>query len=149
MFVADEDGLAAGAFQIFYTPMTCRGVLFKCGGISGVAVTPADRKRHIGSAMMTHAIEHMHGTGETMSNLHAAHEIFYRRFGWECCGRDVRVTCPVSLFPKKDCSLSVRQLDIDDWRLLIRRMRRFRAVIPVCEPPAAVLRPSCSQPEIW
>ncbi len=125
VFVADEDDFVAGAFQIFYTPMTCRGVLFKCGGVSGVAVTPAARNRHIGSAMRTHAIKHMHGTGETMSNLHAAHEIFYRRFGWECCGRNVRVTCPVPLFPKMNCSLPVLQLDIDDWAPLDAAHEKF------------------------
>jgi predicted acetyltransferase len=125
VLVADEDGLVAGAFQIFYTPMTCRGALFKCGGVSGVAVTPAARKRHIGSAMMTYGIEHMHSTGETMTNLHAAHEIFYRRFGWECCGRDVHVTCPVPLFPRTDCPLPIRQLSVDDWAPLDLAYEKF------------------------
>ena len=115
VFVADEDGLVSGGFQIFYTPVTCRGSVFKCAGMSGVAVAPAARKRHIGSAMMISGIEHMHGTGETVTNLHAAHEIFYRRFGWECCGRDVHMTCPVPLFPKMDCPLPICQLSVENW----------------------------------
>ena len=84
VFVADVDGVVSGAFQIFYAPITCRGAHFRCGGMSGVAVAPASRKRHVGSAMMTWAIEQMHRTGEVVTNLRAAHEFFYRRFGWEC-----------------------------------------------------------------
>ena len=49
--VADEDGLVSGAFQMFYTPATCRRSVFKCSGMSGVAVAPAARKRHIGRAV--------------------------------------------------------------------------------------------------
>ena len=64
--------------------------------MSGVAVAPGSRKRHVGSAMMTWSIEQMHRTGEVVTNLRAAHEFFYRRFGWECCGRCVRITCPVA-----------------------------------------------------
>jgi hypothetical protein len=75
--------------------------------------------------MMTYGIEHMHSTGETMTNLHAAHEIFYRRFGWECCGRDVHVTCPVPLFPKMDCPLPIRQLSVDDWAPLDLAYEKF------------------------
>lgn len=118
VFVADADGIVSGAFQIFYAPMTCRGAHFRCGGMSGVAVAPATRKRHVGSAMMTWSIEGMHRTGEVVTNLRAAHEIFYRRFGWECCGRCVRITCPVALFPRMDCVLPVRQLSVDDWEQL-------------------------------
>ena len=118
VFVADEDGAVAGAYQIFYTPVTCRGALFKCGGIASVAVAPGSRKRHIGTTMMASAVEHMHRNGQVVTNLHAAHEIFYRRFGWECCGRDVRVTCPVALFPRMDSVLPVHQLSVEDWAQL-------------------------------
>ena len=115
VFVADVDGVVSGAFQIFYAPVTCRGAHFRCGGMSGVAVAPASRKRHVGSATMTWSIEEMHRTGEVVTNLRAAHEFFYRRFGWECCGRCVRITCPVALFPRMDCTLPVRQLSVEDW----------------------------------
>jgi predicted acetyltransferase len=115
VFVADVEGIVSGAFQIFYAPVTCRGAHFRCGGMSGVAVAPASRKRHVGSAMMTWSIEQMRRTGEIVTNLRAAHEFFYRRFGWECCGRCVRITCPVALFPRMDCVLPVRQLSVDDW----------------------------------
>ena len=75
VFVADVDGVVSGAFQIFYAPITCRGAHFRCGGMSGVAVAPASRKRHVGSAMMTWSIEEMHRTGEVVTNLRAAHEV--------------------------------------------------------------------------
>ncbi|MDE0301528.1 MAG: GNAT family N-acetyltransferase [Candidatus Poribacteria bacterium] len=111
-FVAIANGRVAGAYRILSTTATCRGRLLNCGGISAVAVAPEDRKRHVGSEMMTHAVKHMHETGQHITNLRAAHEVFYRRYGWESCGRDYRISCPVARFPRLDCPLPVRQWDV-------------------------------------
>ena len=125
VFVADSDGAISGAFQLYYTPITCRGAHVRCGGISAVAVAPENRKRHVGSTMMTWAIKEMHRTGEVVTNLRAAHEFFYRRFGWECCGRCVRITCPVAQFPRMHTVLPVRQVSVDDWEQLNAVYERF------------------------
>ena len=111
-FVAIANDRVAGAYRILSTTVTCRGALFNCGGISAVAVAPEDRKRHVGRAMMTHAVQHMHETGQHITNLRASHEVFYRRYGWECCGRDYRISCPVARFPRLECPLPVRQWDV-------------------------------------
>ena len=111
-FVAMANDRVAGAYRILSTTVTCRGALFNCGGISAVAVAPEDRKRHVGRAMMTHAVQHMHETGQHITNLRAAHEVFYRRYGWECCGRDYRISCPVARFPRLECPLPIRQWDV-------------------------------------
>ena len=62
--------------------------------------------------MMTQAVEHMHETGQHITNLRASHEVFYRRYGWECCGRDYRISCPVARFPRLECPLPIRQWDV-------------------------------------
>ena len=112
IFVAMANDRVAGAYKILSTTITCRGTLFNCGGIGGVAVAPEDRKRQVGRAMMTHAVQHMRETGQHIANLRASHEVFYRKFGWECCGRDYRITCPVARFPRVDCPLPIRQWDV-------------------------------------
>ena len=113
-FVAEANDRVAGAFKILSTSVTCRGTLLKCGGISAVAVAPEDRKRHVGRAMMVKTVEHIHEVGQHKTNLRASHEIFYRRYGWECCGRDLRISCPVARFPRLDCALPIRQWGVKE-----------------------------------
>ena len=61
--------------------VTCREALWRCGGISSVAVAPEYRQRGVGSAMMTWALAHMRASGLQVTVLHAARESYYRRFG--------------------------------------------------------------------
>ena len=113
-FVAEANDRLAGAFRILSTSVTCRGALLKCGGMSAVAVAPEYRKRHVGRAMMVKTVEHIHEVGQHKTNLRASHEIFYRRYGWECCGRDLRISCPVARFPRLDCALPIRQWGVKE-----------------------------------
>ncbi len=114
MFVAIANNRVAGAYRIISMTVTCRGALFSCGGIGEVAVAPEDRQRHVGRTMMIHAVQHMRETGQHITNLRASHEVFYRRYGWECCGRDYRITCPVARFPRLECPLPMRQWDVSE-----------------------------------
>ena len=116
-FVAEKDGEIVGGFGIRYTSVFCRGTLLKCGGITAVAASPASRKHGVGRAMMTWAAKYMRDKGMGVGNLHASHEAFYRRFGWECCGTPIRIICPVPLLVNLGLKtrLPIRQMSVDDW----------------------------------
>jgi len=115
VFVAEKNGRVAGTFTIRPSDVTCRGTALACGGIASVAVSADSRKHGVGRTMMKSLVEIMHGDGLVVGNLRASHESFYRRFGWEGCGREVRITCPVGLLPPLDCPLPVRQLRLKDF----------------------------------
>jgi GNAT superfamily N-acetyltransferase len=124
-FVAEQDGELAGGFRIRHMTVTCREALLRCGGISSVAVAPAYRQRGVGSAMMTWALAHMRASGWQVTALHAIRESYYRRFGWECAGRRVQITCPQWRFPRLTCGLPVQQLRLEDWAALEPAYRTF------------------------
>jgi GNAT superfamily N-acetyltransferase len=114
-FVAEQDGKLAGGFRIRHMTVTCREALLRCGGISSVAVAPEYRQRGVGSAMMTWALARMCARGWQVTALHAFRESYYRRFGWECAGRRVQLTCPQWRFPRLTCGLPVQQVRLEDW----------------------------------
>jgi predicted acetyltransferase len=124
-FVAEQDGKLAGGFRIRHMTVTCREALLRCGGISSVAVAPEYRQRGVGSAMMTWALAHMRARGWQVTALHAFRESYYRRFGWECAGRRVQITCPQWRFPRLTCGLPVQQLRLEDWAALEPAYRTF------------------------
>jgi predicted acetyltransferase len=105
--------------------VTCRTALLRCGGIRGVVVAPEDRQRGVGSAMLTWALAHMRAGGWQVTALHAVRESYYRRFGWECAGRRVQITCPQWRFPRLTCGLPVQQLRLEDWAALEPAYRTF------------------------
>jgi predicted acetyltransferase len=125
LFVAEQDGRLAGGFEIRPMTVTCREALLRCGSLRGVVVAPEYRQRGVGSAMMTWALAHMHASGLPVTALHAARESYYRRFGWECAGRRVRITCPQWRFPRLTCGLPVQQLRLEDWTALEPAYRTF------------------------
>ena len=126
-FVAELDGRIGGAFAIRSTSVTCREALLSCGGIAAVAAAAESRKRGVGKAMMVWAVELMHQRGQIVGNLRASHEIFYRQFGWECAGRELRITCPVALFPalESESMLPVHRLRVEDWSQLQAAYEKF------------------------
>ena len=95
--------------------------------VAAGAVAAEVRKGGGGKAMMTWAIERMRANGQIIGNLRAAHEVFYRRYGWECCGNQVRVACPLTLFPglKLRPVLPTRRLSIEDWEPLRETYEKF------------------------
>lgn len=114
-FASLVDGEVAGVFEIL--PFTCtRGpALLKCGGIGGVAVAPHQRKKRVGSSMLTFAVRHMREIGVPMSSLYAFSERYYRQFGYEISGRRMKITCPVNRLPAAKETLPLRILTPEQW----------------------------------
>ena len=118
VYVAEQDGRVAGTFTIRPSEVTCRKAALTCGGIASVAVSADSRKHGVGRVMMTSLAEIMREEGLIVGNLRASHESFYRRFGWESCGREVRITSPVRLVPQFECALPVRQMRLTDFKFV-------------------------------
>jgi predicted acetyltransferase len=53
-----------------------------------------------------------------MASLYAFREPFYRRFGYEVCGKRLKITCPAARLPKIASQLPIRRLRPEDWREL-------------------------------
>ena len=126
-FVAEKDGRIVGGFAIRYTSMICRGALLTCGGMCAVATDAAYRKHGIGKAMMEWSLKYMQEKGLGVSNLHAAHQIFYRKNGWECCGTPTRITCSIPLLNSFGFKtlLPIRRLSVDDWPQVSAAYEKF------------------------
>ena len=118
VYVAEQNGRVAGTFTIRPSEVTCRNAALTCGGIASVAVSADSRKHGVGRVMMTSLAEIRREDGLIVGNLRASHESFYRRFGWESCGREVRITCPVRLVPQFECTLPVRQMRLTDFKFV-------------------------------
>jgi predicted acetyltransferase len=110
----NKEGNWQEGFRIRHMTVTSREALLRCGSINSVAVTPEYRQRGVCSAMMTWALAHMRARGWQVTALHAFRESYYRRFGWECAGRRVRIMYPQWCFLRLTCGLPAQQLRLED-----------------------------------
>lgn len=115
-FVAEEDGQIMGAFSIL--DLTCTRedrANLKCAGIAGVAVAPMHRHLGVGSAMMAWAVPYMRSQGYHIASLYGFRESFYRKFGYEVCGKRLEIEVPSHRLPRIKPELPVRLLDWEDY----------------------------------
>lgn len=115
-FVAEEDGQIMGAFSIL--DLTCTRedrANLKCAGIAGVAVAPMHRHLGVGSAMMAWAVPYMRSQGYHIASLYGFRESFYRKFGYEVCGKRLEIEVPSHRLPRIKPDLPVRLLDWQNY----------------------------------
>lgn len=115
-FVAEEEGQIMGAFSIL--DLTCTRedrANLKCAGIAGVAVAPMHRHLGVGSAMMAWAVPYMRSQGYHIASLYGFRESFYRKFGYEVCGKRLEIEVPSHRLPRIKPELPVRLLDWEDY----------------------------------
>lgn len=114
-FVAEENGQIMGAFSVL--DLTCtredRATL-KCAGIAGVAVAPMHRHLGVGSAMMAWAVPYLKSQGYHVASLYGFRESFYRKFGYEVCGKRLEIEVPSHRLPRIKPELPVRLLNWQD-----------------------------------
>ncbi|HSI72065.1 MAG TPA: GNAT family N-acetyltransferase [Fimbriimonas sp.] len=117
-FVGEQDGQIKGIFVIL--PLTCtRGeALLQAGGVAAVAVLPHERKSGVGKAMMEWWVREARSRGIHMSSLYGFSERYYRQFGYEVCGKRIKITCPSDKLPRLEHNLPLRVLGPDDWEQL-------------------------------
>jgi len=107
-FVADVHGSIQGTYVVLDMTCSCRGALLPCGGVAGVAVHPAERGSGVGSAMMRQAIRDMREQNIPIASLYPFREWYYRKFGYEVCGKRLEITCPAHRMPHVDSDLPMR-----------------------------------------
>jgi predicted acetyltransferase len=113
-FVGEIDGRVEGVFNVLDLTCTRGPALLKCGGIAGVAVLPERRQTGIGSVMMAEAVRQFRADSIPMASLYAFRESYYRKFGYETCGRRYEISCPNGRYPKVQAQLEVTRIDVAD-----------------------------------
>jgi predicted acetyltransferase len=118
-FVAEREGQIVGVYRILDLTCTREAALLNHGGVAGVAVLPEFRRSGVGSIMMARAIRLMREQGQAIGSLYGFRESWYRKLGYEVCGKRIQVVCPTHRLPKvQDSGLSVRRLEPADWPLI-------------------------------
>ena len=84
--VAEENGRLAAALKL--TPFTqfMAGAALPMMGLAAVGVAPWARRRGVGAAICTHALELAHNRGGVVSALYPFRPAFYGRLGWGLAG---------------------------------------------------------------
>jgi predicted acetyltransferase len=112
-FVAMRDGDYIGAFVVLDMNATRDDALIPLGGVASVAINPEERRGGIGSEMMTRSLWLMREMGLKMASLYAFRESFYRKFGYEVCGKRFKIS--TAKFPALSSDLKARLLQRECW----------------------------------
>lgn len=107
-FVCERGGKIEAEYVVL--DLTCsRGTaVLPCGGIAAVAVLPEKRTHGIGVEMMRQSLRLMKEEGKLLASLYAFRESFYRKVGYEACGKRLKLTVPNARYPKVRPELEVR-----------------------------------------
>lgn len=117
-YVAVEGSEVVGAFNLLDMTATRQAAVLDCAGVAGVAVMPHRRRGGVGSAMLSWIPRHLRERGIPLTHLYAFRETFYRKFGYEVCGKRIRIECSGPRLPRLGGDLPVRRLTPADWREL-------------------------------
>jgi predicted acetyltransferase len=98
-----------GSVLTFDFAMTWGGRRVRCGGLSGVVVSPQVRGRGAAQRMLTEALRRMHDGGQVVSALYPTTATLYRRAGYEIVGFYRRRRVPVG-------AIEVGEVEPLDWR---------------------------------
>jgi predicted acetyltransferase len=114
-FVGELDGHVAGAFTVLDMTATRGAATLRCAGVCAVGVPPHERRAGVGGTMMTRGLFLLKDQGYQLASLYAYREHYYRKFGYECCGRSFEIECPLDRLPRTRSSLTLRQLKLDEF----------------------------------
>lgn len=109
-FVGELDGHIGGAFTVLDMTATRGPATLRCAGVCAVGVPPHERRAGVGGAMMTDGLFLLREAGYQLASLYAYRERYYRKFGYECCGRSFEIECPLDRLPRVRSALQLRQL---------------------------------------
>jgi predicted acetyltransferase len=115
VYVASDNGRLVGGFTVEHMTASCRGADLRCGGVAAVAILPESRRAGVGAEMMRFALERMKSDRYDLSSLYPYREGYYRRLGYEVCGRRTMLSVPGEKLPRPDSDLTVRTLTPGSW----------------------------------
>lgn len=112
LYVVSKGGRILAATMVHHMVATVLGgEPVACAGVAAVAVRPESRGTGLGSEMIEQTIALAERDGYALSHLYAFREAWYRRLGWEVCGRRFRVSCPTSKLPTFKGGLEPREIE--------------------------------------
>jgi len=117
-YAAINEGEVQGIMSLLDLTCTRGAATLDCAGVAAVAVYPHRRKSGVGTTMLKWLPRHLREVGTPLSSLYAFREPFYRRAGYEVCGKRLKITCPTGRIPRVSTSLTVNRLKPEDWRKL-------------------------------
>jgi predicted acetyltransferase len=149
--VCELDGQVAGIAKVNRYVASRDSASLRNAGIAAVAVSPSARRAGVGTALLAGIVRDCREEGYHVTSLHAFRESFYRKFGYEVCGRRIHIVCPTPRLPKLKTELPVRRLQPEEWELIrpcyesfahsrsglhIRDERRWNEVVTASDFPA-------------
>jgi predicted acetyltransferase len=112
--VVEKDGQIVGAATALDFESTFHAQTVRCAGVAGVGVLPHHRRGGVGSELMRGSNRVYLELGFEMASLYPFRETFYRRFGYETCGRRVQMAVPTHRMPSLSDPLEVRPVPIEN-----------------------------------
>src|SRR5512135_2047763 len=100
VWVAEIGGNVLGAYKLRPMKVTCGPAQLKSRGLGAFAVHPEFRRSGIGTRLIRYALQQMHSQKVCISPLHSIRNSYYRRFGWESAGRQIRIKCSHHCLPR-------------------------------------------------
>ena len=117
-YVCERDGAVAAVAGVRPMTVTRGAGKMRCAGVAGVAVSPECRGSGAGSALMRGLVRLLREEGYVLSALYAYREPFYRKSGYEVCGKRLHLSCPAHRFPAVESELPARVISQADWKAL-------------------------------
>lgn len=90
------EGRLASGLQIVPLEVYVNGSPMKMGGIGGVATWPEFRRQGCVAFLLMDSLKRMRENKQSLSFLFPFKQGFYRRYGWEVAGDEMRYSLPVS-----------------------------------------------------
>lgn len=97
-FGAFENGKMVACLDSFPYSATLNGRQIGMAGIGNVASLPEERRKGHVAALLRYALEQSKKRGDTVSFLFPFSNVYYRRFGYESCMLQNRISIPISSF---------------------------------------------------
>lgn len=124
-YVVERDGrIFGGLLSLDFHTNRGKAVL-RTGAIAAVHVDPSARRSGAGTALMAGIVRLLRDEGVPMSSLYAFRETWYRKAGYEVCGKRIQILCPMHRLPKADSGLPIQRLKPSDWQLIAPTYEAF------------------------
>lgn len=124
-YVCEIGGEIVGGGFVLDMTATRGPSLYRNGGVAAIAVLPEARSAGVGSVLMPYILRSLKAQGRELSSLYAFRETFYRKFGYESCGKRIKIGCPSQRMPNLQAELPAIRIEKKDWRRVEECCRAF------------------------
>jgi predicted acetyltransferase len=112
--VAELEGQIVASLVLYPLAGWVRGQRLPLTGIGSVAVSPEQRRRGVGEALIRASLREMRQNGQAFSILYPFRSAFYRKFGWGVVEHVQEIAVSPAQLPASDEARQVRRLMLPD-----------------------------------